>query len=397
MRLVWADINLDAIRHNIREVRRILDPQVKIMSIIKANGYGHGAPLVASQALDEDSDYFGVAVLSEAMALRQKWITKPVLLLGYTDWRDYDLLMQFDIMQTLFNLDQARQLNEAAQKAGKCIKVHIKLDTGMHRTGFSCQPASLKEVAQIYQMDHLQVEGIFSHMANADQGDEAYNDVQLKAFSAFSEDLEKLRILEDKRARQTEGEKGLQGPSKIPLKHLANSATLLSAPQAHLDMVRPGIILYGHYPSAYIEEAYQDKLKLRPAMNLKARIVHLMRAKAGMPISYGGTHQTREGDLIATLPLGYADGYPRALSNRGRVLIKGKLAPIVGRICMDQMMVDVTGIEGVSLGDEVTLFGVEKESGAHLPVKELAQMTQTINYEILTSISERVPRVMVHD
>ncbi|QRN84694.1 alanine racemase [Clostridia bacterium] len=383
MRLVWAEVDIHAIRSNIKALREFLEPETKIMSIIKANGYGHGASHVAKEALNEVTDYFGVAVLSEAIELRKKWITKPILILGYTDWKDYDQLLQYDIMQTIFNKEQAIKLNEAAKKADAIVKVHIKVDTGMHRIGFVSDDESLKDIVEIDDLSNIQIDGIFSHMASADTGDVDYCRMQMDRFSEFTDCLEKMLVEKnDRNAR----------PTKIPIKHMANSAATLTMKESHLDMVRPGIILYGHYPSQYIE-GRSTLLPLKQALTLKASIVNILHAKPGMRISYGGTYTTTRDSVIATLPLGYADGYPRILSNRGSVLIKGKRAPIVGSICMDQMMIDVTDIQGVELGNEVVLYGVEEETGASLPVSELAGLTGSINYEILTGLSERVPRV----
>ncbi len=383
MRLVWAEVDTRAIRGNIRKLREFLAPETKIMSIIKANGYGHGASHVAKEALNEVTDYFGVAVLSEAIDLRKKWITKPILILGYTDWKDYDQLLQYDIMQTIFNKEQAVKLNEAAIKAEATVKVHIKVDTGMHRIGFVSDEQSLRDIMEIDDLSNIQIDGIFSHMASADTGDVDYCRMQLDRFLDFTDQLEKMLV--------TKNDKNGQ-PTKIPVKHLANSATILTMSEGHMDMVRPGIILYGHYPSQYIEDCCA-LLPLEQALTLKASIVNILHAKPGMRISYGGTYVTTRDSVIATLPLGYADGYPRILSNRASVLIKGKRAPIVGSICMDQMMIDVTDIEGVELGTEVVLYGVEQETGESLPVSELAGLTGSINYEILTGLSERVPRV----
>lgn len=383
MRLVWAEVDIHAIRSNIKALREFLAPETKIMSIIKANGYGHGASRVAKEALNEVTDYFGVAVLSEAIELRKKWITKPILILGYTDWKDYDQLLQYDIMQTIFNKEQAIKLNEAAIKAEAIVKVHIKVDTGMHRIGFVSDEESLRDIVEIDDLSNIQIDGVFSHMASADTGDVDYCRMQMERFGEFTDCLEKMLVEKNDRNAQ---------PTKIPIKHMANSASTLTMKESHLDMVRPGIILYGHYPSQYIEER-STLLPLKQALTLKASIVNILHAKPGMRISYGGTYTTTRDSVIATLPLGYADGYPRILSNRGSVLIKGKRAPIVGSICMDQMMIDVTDIEGVELGDEVVLYGVEEATGASLPVSELAGLTGSINYEILTGLSERVPRV----
>jgi len=385
MRLVWAEINLSAIRHNIRQVKQCLDPETRIMSIIKANGYGHGADKIAKDALEEYSDYFGVAVLSEAIDLRKKWVTKPILIMGYTDWVDYDHLISFDIMQTVFNLRQAEKLAQVALRRDAIIKVHIKIDTGMHRIGFLDTPESLEEIAAIARMPGIEIHGIFSHMANADSGDMAYCSRQLERFFSFTARLEEKMV-----AISEKSGKGM----KIPLKHIANSATTLIMPEARLDMVRPGIVLYGQYPSPWLAEKGCG-VDLREAMTLKARIVNLLRVGPGARVSYGGTFETRRDTVIATLPVGYADGIPRSLSNRGEVLLKGRRVPMIGNICMDQMMIDVTGVPDVALEDEVVILGRQGEEC--IRVDEVAALAGTIGYEILTNISERVPRVYINE
>ena len=384
MRLVWAEINLDAIRFNIGQVRKKLKEGTKIMSVIKANGYGHGAARVAKEALEEESDAFGVAVLSEAIELRRKWITKPILIMGYTDWEDYEQLIAYDVMQTIYHREQAARLNEVAGQKDAVVRVHIKVDTGMHRIGFLDTPESLEEIVEIARMPHLEIHGVFSHMASADNGDEAYCRMQLDRFNRFTESLERRMVaLAEARGRGV----------KIPVKHLANSASTLTLTGTHLDMVRPGIMLYGHFPSELL--AGQDHCQLREALSLKARIVNLLHVGPGARVSYGGTFETRRNTVIATLPVGYADGIPRVLSNRGQVLVRGQKVPMIGNICMDQMMIDVTEVPGVMMGDEVVIYG--GQGNQRVGIDEVARMAGTINYEILTGISERVPRVYTHD
>lgn len=381
MRLVWAEVDLSAIEQNIRQIRGILRPNTRIMSIIKANGYGHGAARVAKGALEEQTDYFGVAVLSEAVELRRKWITKPILIMGYTEYSDYEELISYDVMQTIFHRDQAEALDRAARRMGTVARVHIKVDTGMHRMGFADTPDSLEEIAAIAAMPNLQIDGVYSHMANADIGDMTYSQRQLTRFLGFQEALEsRLVALNEAAGRRT----------KIPIKHIANSAAMVTMEESRLDMVRPGILLYGHYPSPYIAGCCRD-LALRQAIALKARVVNIHPAPPGERVSYGGTFETARPTVIATLPLGYADGYPRVLSNRGSVLVRGQRAPVIGNVCMDHLMIDVTDIPGVARGDEVVLFGRSRDQ--EIDVSEIAGLTGSINYEILTGLSERVPRV----
>lgn len=365
---IWAEISLTNIHHNIREVRRLVGAEREIMAVVKANGYGHGAVQVARAALAAGAGRLAVARLCEALELREAGITAPILIFGYLTREQLAQAIEQQLTITIYRLDMAEQLSELAQAAGIPAKVHLKVDTGMGRLGFGEGEQSVKEVEQVCSLPGLICEGIYTHFAAADETDKTYTRWQLDRFLSFLHQLE------------------LQGIN-FPLRHSANSAAIIDFPDAYLDMVRPGIIMYGLYPSAEVD---QNKVRLLPAMSLKARIAHLKEVTGGTKISYGCTYAVPEDTVIASLPLGYADGYPRLLSSRGQVLIKGQRAPVVGRVCMDQCMVDVGKIPGVKVHDEVIIFG--QGAGQTLPVEELAAWSGTINYEVVCWIGSRVPR-----
>ncbi|GEA14093.1 MAG: alanine racemase [Moorella sp. (in: firmicutes)] len=367
-RPVWAEIDLDAIAHNVRAIKKILAPQTEIMAIVKANAYGHGAVPVARTALASGVTWLGVATLDEALALREEGITAPLLILGYTPAEDAGRVVAADLSQTVFSLEQARVLNAAAAAAGTRARLHLKIDTGMGRLGFLPDRA-VAEALAIARLPHVRLEGIFTHFAAADAADKTYTRRQLALFQRVITDLEQQGIT-------------------FPWRHAANSGAIIDLPETHFNLVRAGIILYGHYPSP---EVRRERLDLRPAMTLKTRVVLVKEVPAGTYISYGCTYCTPAPARIATLPVGYADGYSRLLSNRAEVLIRGRRAPVIGRVCMDQCMIDVTAVPEASTGDEVVLFGHQGEQ--YLPVEEVAAWMGTINYEILCLISGRVPRV----
>ncbi len=367
-RSVWAEVDLDAITHNVRAIKSLLAPQTEIMAVVKANAYGHGAVQVARTALAGGVTWLGVATLDEALALRQEGITAPLLILGYTPPEDAGRVVAADIAQTIFTVEQARALDQAAAAIGTRARLHIKIDTGMGRLGFLPDQA-VAATLTIARLPHVQMEGIFTHFAAADAADKSYTERQLALFQRVITDLKK---------------RGLT----FPWRHAANSGAIIDMPAAHGNLVRAGIILYGHYPSP---EVRGERLDLQPAMTLKTRVILVKEVPAGAYISYGCTYCTHEPARIATLPVGYADGYSRLLSNRAQVLIHGRRAPVVGRVCMDQCMVDVSAIPEAREGDEVALFGRQGEQS--LAVEEVAAWMGTINYEILCLISGRVPRV----
>ncbi|SET44685.1 alanine racemase [[Clostridium] polysaccharolyticum] len=365
---VHADVNLDAIYKNIEETKKLLSNDTKLMVIIKADGYGHGAIPVA-KVLDPIVDAYGIAIIEEGIELRENGIAKPLLILGVTPVPLYSQLVEYDIMPAIFSYETAEKLAEEARKQNKTAKIHIAADTGMSRIGFPVNEESIKTVQKIAKLDGISIEGCFSHFAAADEKDKTFTLQQINRFQSFVDELEANGV-------------------HIPVKHLSNSAGIMEVPNAHYDMVRSGISTYGLYPS---EEVDKSALRLCPAMEIKSFVTYVKTLDAGIGISYGQTFVTREKTRVATVPVGYADGYPRALSNQGYVLIHGKKAAILGRVCMDQFMVDVTDIPGVSEGDIVTLVG--KDGDECITVEELAAMSHSFNYEFVCDIGKRVPRV----
>lgn len=382
--LVQAEIDLSAVAHNVRELRRLTHPAAGVMAVVKANGYGHGAIAVARTALANGADALGVARIEEAIALRDAGICAPILLFGSPPPTQPESLLRYDVTATIFSPQTAQTLSGIGHAMGKKICTHIKIDTGMGRLGLL--PDSLRsgnenavtfrdllsEITAVIQLKGLDVQGIYTHFACADMPDNAYTARQFDLFRALLEALSGIGI-------------------DIPVKHAANSAAIIAHPATHLDMVRPGISLYGLYPS---REMRSSRISLRPAMAFKSRIIQLNCVRPGLPISYGGTFRSEKDMRIATVPVGYADGLNRLLSNTGHMLVNGQRAPIVGRVCMDLTMIDVGHIPGVAIGDEVVLFGGQENET--LPADEIAETLGTITYEIVTGISERVPRVYVN-
>ncbi len=371
---VKAVVSLDAILHNFEVMHRNIQKGTKIIGVIKADGYGHGALSIAR--LMEEKDYiwgFATATAQEALALRENGIRKPLMVLGYVFEEDREALAQARIRMPVFRMDTARELGELARKLDKQISIHIAVDTGMSRIGFLDEEKSVAKIQKICQMHGLQTEGIFTHFARADETDKSPAYRQLQRFSDFLDKLYTAGV-------------------NIPMKHCSNSAGILRLPEANYNAVRAGISIYGVYPS---DEVEKEPVKLLPAMELKSHVTHVKKLPSGVEVSYGGTWTTRRETTTATIPVGYADGYPRSLSNRGYVLIHGKKAPILGRICMDQFMVDVTDIPDVFPETEVTLFG--SDNGAYLSVDELGRLSGRFPYEFLCGISPRVPRIYIKD
>lgn len=364
---VKALINLDAIYKNIENTRKIIRNDSKIMAIVKADGYGHGAIPIA-KTLDPLVDVYGIAIIQEGIELREAGITKPILILGFTPKEYYKEVVKYDITQTVFQYDMAYEISKEAKKHEKNAKIHIKLDTGMSRIGFQPSKESIESIKKISQLEGIVIEGIFTHFAKADYLDKTMARNQLKTFLEFVDRLENEGI-------------------KIPIKHASNSAGIIDMPEANLDMVRSGISTYGLYPS---EEVNKLRLPLTPALELKSFVVHVKELEVGIGVGYGSTYITKKKTIVATIPIGYGDGYPRRLSNVGRVLIKGKSAPIIGRICMDQFMIDITDIDNVKVGDMVTLIGRDGEG--LISVEELADLVGSFNYEFVCDIGKRIPR-----
>lgn len=369
---VWAEINLGAVAHNILEIRRATSPDARIMAVVKANGYGHGGFEVGRTALANGASWLGVARVAEGVALREAGIGAPVLVMGYTAPEQSGEAVRYDLAQAVYTTAMGEIMAAAAKKEGLKAKVHVKVDTGMGRLGWR-GPSTVPEILALAKMEHLEIEGVFSHFAAADAEDKSYTKRQLES---FLERLEELR------------KEGFDAP----LRHIANSAAIIDMPETHLDMVRAGIAVYGLYPSGEVDK---KRVTLSPAMSLKARVALVKEVPAGFSISYGCTYTTGRRTVIATLPLGYADGYPRLLSSRGEALLSGQRAPVVGRVCMDQLMVDVGHIPGVGIGDEAVLFGRQGEE--EISADEVAAKLGTINYEVVCLVSGRVPRVFVQN
>ena len=365
---IQADISLDAIRKNIETMRSYIPKGKKLLAVIKANAYGHGAIEVA-EALDDLTDYYGVACIDEAIELRKAGVDKPILILGMTDESLFPELVEYNITQTIFTYKQAKALSETAGRLGKTGKLHIKIDTGMNRIGFACVRESVPEIAAIFQLPNIESEGIFTHYFKADEKDKTSANCQLTAFTQMIKWLE---------------EEG----STFAIRHISNSAGIMEMPNDIYDMVRSGISTYGLYPS---EEMDKESCILYPAMELKSHVTDVKMVKKGQTIGYGGTYTLLEDKKIATIGVGYADGYPRALSNQGRMLLHGEYVPIVGRVCMDQTMIDVSEIPDVRIGDEVVLVG--KQGSNYISVEELAGMSASFNYEFVCDVNRRVPRI----
>lgn len=363
----WTEIDLSNLEHNYRALRAMLPQGCRFLGVVKADAYGHGAVQVARRLETLGAEYLAVACLDEALELRQAGITTPILILGYTPTERAEALLDNGITQTVYDVEMARALSNAAAAAGKTLKIHVKADTGMSRLGWLCggedQSAAVEAIAQVCALPGLEAEGIYTHFANAD-GDEDYTMLQFTRFLDLLEALEGRGIT-------------------FAIRHCAASAAALKFPCTHLDMVRPGIALYGHYPDPSCEGL--DGPGLRPVMTLKTRVASVKAVPAGTPVSYGCTHVLDRETKLAALTIGYADGLPRLCSDKLEVLIGGQRAPVVGRICMDMCMADVTGLD-VSPGDEVEVFG------EHLPIEDVAALAGTIQYELLCAVSPRVHR-----
>lgn len=363
----WTEIDLSNLEHNYRALRAMLPQGCRFLGVVKADAYGHGAVQVARRLETLGAEYLAVACLDEALELRQAGITTPILILGYTPTERAEALLDNGITQTVYDVEMARALSDAAAAAGKTLKIHVKADTGMSRLGWLCggedQSAAVEAIAQVCALPGLEAEGIYTHFANAD-GDEDYTMLQ---FTRFLDLLEALK------------ERGIT----FAIRHCAASAAALKFPCTHLDMVRPGIALYGHYPDPSCEGL--DGPGLRPVMTLKTRVASVKAVPAGTPVSYGCTYVLDRETKLAALTIGYADGLPRLCSDKLEVLIGGQRAPVVGRICMDMCMADVTGLD-VAPGDEVEVFG------EHLPIEDVAALAGTIQYELLCAVSPRVHR-----
>ena len=369
-RAVWAQIDLDAAAHNMRQIRKHVGPDVKIAAVVKANAYGHGSVELAKTFAENGADCFAVSSLDEAVELRRyAHIDKEIFILGHTDARRTEELLTYDIEPAVFNLKNAEFFSQEAQRLGKTLRVHIAVDTGMSRVGFQVNEFSVSEIKAIAALPNIEIRGMFTHFAVSDIKDKTFTREQYGHFRWMCKRME---------------EEGIH----IALRHCCNSAAALELPEYYCDMVRPGIIMYGCEPSPDVDIKPYD---LRPVMSLRCCIAHVKLIDAGATVSYGRHYTAPSRRKIATLPVGYADGYSRILSGKVDVLYHGHRVPQVGAICMDQCMIDVSGEANVHAGDEVVLFG--RQGDSFIPIEEIAAACGTINYEIMCNISRRVPRV----
>lgn len=366
---ITAYIDLDAVAQNFRSMKEHIKENVRMVAVVKTDGYGHGAVPIARMA--EEYDYiwgFAVAASCEARELREAGIKKPVMILGYAFEEDYEWMAAHGVRPSIFSYEMARQFADAAKRCGVKAPIHIAVDTGMSRIGVTDDKNGIDTVKQISSLADIQIEGVFTHFAKADEADKSFTAEQTARFAAFCDGLE------------AEGISGF-------IRHCSNSAGIMEVPDANMDMVRAGISIYGVYPS---EEVDRSRMKLLPAMSLRSHIIHLNKIRPGTSVSYGGIFTAKKETIVATVPAGYGDGYPRSLSGKGYVLVRGMRAPILGRICMDQFMIDVTDI-GAKLFDEVTLLGRDGEQ--EITLEELDKYSGRFPYEFICDIGKRVPRV----
>lgn len=372
---VYAAVDLSAVRWNMERMHDNLMTGTQMIGVIKTDGYGHGAVPIGRE-LETLPYVFGYAAATaeEAFILRRAGLKKPILILGYTFPYCYEELIRQDIRPAVFRRDMLKALDECAEKLGKKAPVHVKVDTGMSRIGIRPDEEGLAFMEWAVSLQHIVVEGAFTHFARADERDKSAARAQLARFTGFLEKVEERTGIE------------------IPVKHCSNSAGILELPEANLSLVRAGITLYGLSPS---EEVPKDLLSLRPVLSLKSHLVYVKEVEAGTPVSYGGTYVTEKRMRIATVPVGYGDGYPRSLSNKGYVLIRGKRARILGRVCMDQFMVDVSEIPEAKEGDEVTLIGAD--GAEEITMETLGDLSGRFNYELACDLGKRIPRVYLRD
>ncbi len=371
---VIAEIDLDAIAFNMRNIRNITDKNTKIMGIVKADAYGHGAVETAKVILYNGADCLGVAIAEEGIQLRKNNIYVPILILGYTPKSMMSEVVKYDLIQTVFSYETALQLSQYAVSLGKVAKIHIKIDTGMGRIGFFPNDETIEIVHKISKLPNIEINGIFTHFSTADELNKDFTNLQYKKFKYIIDKLEKSGI-------------------SFKVKHCSNSAAIMDLGNFGFNMVRPGVIIYGLYPS---NEVNKKVLNLKPAMTIKTHISFVKEVCENFFVSYGRTFKTERKSKIATIPVGYADGFIRRMSNGGRVIVNGEYAPIIGRICMDQMMIDITDVQGeVKSGDEVIIMG--KSGDKEIAADEIANLLDTINYEVVCMIGKRIPREYIRN
>lgn len=367
---VCAKIDLDALDYNINSIKNAIQENSGIVAVIKTDGYGHGA-IPLGKRLEKEKKVWGFAVATaeEADILRESGIQKPILIIGAVFSYAYEMMLKAQVRLTVFSYEMAQEISREAEKLGEIARIHIKMDTGMARIGFLPNQEALMEIKKIAKLPNIEIEGIFTHFAKADETDKASAKGQFLVFTDFIKELEQAGI-------------------RPSIKHCSNSAGITDLPEVNMDLVRAGIILYGLMPS---DEINKKKVPVKPLMSIESHIVHVKKVPAMTGVSYGHTYVTEEEKTLATIPVGYGDGYPRSLSNKGYVLIHGQYAKICGRVCMDQMMVDVTHIPNVKVGDVATLLGSD---GVHMiTAEELGDLSGRFNYEFVCDIGKRVPRL----
>lgn len=369
---IWAEINLDNLIFNINEIKKKSNNS-EIIGVVKANAYGHGAVEVSKALLDNGINRLAVANIIEAIELRESDINCPIMLLGISEDYAIDSIIEYNVEPTVSSYNFAFKLNEKAKELNKTINIHIAIDSGMGRIGFREEDKDLADIINIAKLSNLQIESIFSHFSTADSKDKEYSLKQIEIYNSFLDKLQASGV-------------------KINKRNLCNSAAIIDLPESHFDYVRPGIIQYGYYPS---NEVDIEHFNIKPVLTWKTRVIHIKEVNEGEYIGYGKTFKTKRKSIIATLPVGYADGYSRGLSNKGKVIINGKLAPIVGNVCMDQFMIDITDIPDVKLDNEVILLG--SCENVKFDADDMAEILNTISYEVLCLIGRRAPRVYIKD
>ncbi|WP_313163467.1 alanine racemase [Sedimentibacter sp.] len=372
IRPAWVEVNREKAIHNFLEVRRAVGPNVKVCAVVKADSYGMGSIELSKMYLQNGVDMLAVAVIGEAFELRQEIKDTDILVLGYTPEEFFDDAISQNITITIYDYNLALRLNEIAKGMNKTVKVHLKIETGMNRLGFLPTEENADKILKISKLSNVKIEGAFSHQAKADEKDKTTAHKQAKRFIDFMGLLEKRNIA-------------------IPIKHIANSATIIDLPEYYFDMVRPGIILSGFYPS---DEVNKQEYKFKICVTLKARIANVKTIEAGEGVGYGHLFSAEKPTVVGTVPLGYADGYSRLLSNKGYIVVKGIKCPILGKVCMDQFMVDLSDVENPQIGDEAIVYG-DGTDGA-MTAEDVADMRGTISYEVLTNLgSKRLPKIYV--
>ena len=367
---VAAYVDLEAIRENLRRMQAVLPETTEIMAVVKTDAYGHGALKVAG-AVDDMVAFFAVATADEALELRRAGIHKPILILGYTHSSYYEEMIHQDIRPCVYSYAMAKSMSNVASRLGRPMRIHIKVDTGMGRLGFLCDEAGMTEAARVAGLPGIVTEGLFTHFATADEADKSMTYEQIRKFEVFAKNL---------------SDRGIE----VPIHHVCNSAGIMGLPGEGRQLVRAGIAMYGCYSSEAVE---REQVILTPALSLRSHIIHIKWLEEGATVSYGATYKVQGRRCIATVPVGYGDGYPRSVSDRGWVLIRGKKAPICGRVCMDQMMVDVTDIPNVRMGDAVTLIG--RDGTEEITVEKLGELSGRLHYELLCDLNQRVPRYYI--